>query len=192
MVYYVVTYSGPFGFIKPWSAVRDGLTYSQQFLSPSTLEGIEKKLFPELLGSKGIEKIVRYKLSYSDISVQQEKVQTRGWEKKTKEKCFVRGLSILNRGVLLYPVLKLAFKCEEDARRASTQHLCLCRNEDVLMPSAEIEQMEESDFNALKGFELRFGKEDETAFMVGYNRYDNLSPSYGSLEIDGNAVFDIQ
>ena len=30
--YYVVTYAGPFGFIKPWTAVRDELTYSQQFL----------------------------------------------------------------------------------------------------------------------------------------------------------------
>lgn len=44
-MYYVVKYTGPFGFIKPWTAVRDGLTYSQQFLSPSTLEGIEKNYF---------------------------------------------------------------------------------------------------------------------------------------------------
>jgi hypothetical protein len=29
---YVVKYSGPFGFIKPWTAVRDNETFSQQFL----------------------------------------------------------------------------------------------------------------------------------------------------------------
>ena len=44
---YVVKYIGKFGFIKPWTAVRDGKTYSQQFLTPSVIEGIEKKLFPE-------------------------------------------------------------------------------------------------------------------------------------------------
>lgn len=37
---YVVTYKGQFGFIKPWSAVRDGETFSQQFLTPSIIEGI--------------------------------------------------------------------------------------------------------------------------------------------------------
>ena len=46
---YVIKYVGPFGFIKPWTAVRDSETFSQQFLTPSILEGIEKKLFPELL-----------------------------------------------------------------------------------------------------------------------------------------------
>ena len=38
MKYYVVKFTGPFGFIKPWTAVRDasgGETYSQQFLTPS-------------------------------------------------------------------------------------------------------------------------------------------------------------
>ena len=42
---YIVTYKGKFGFIKPWTAVRDGETFSQQFLTPSIIEGIEKKLF---------------------------------------------------------------------------------------------------------------------------------------------------
>ena len=51
---YVIKYSGPFGFIKPWTAVRDIETFSQQFLTPSIIEGIEKKLFPELLDRSGI------------------------------------------------------------------------------------------------------------------------------------------
>ena len=69
---YIVTYRGPFGFIKPWTAVRDGETFSQQFLTPSIIEGIEKKLFPKLLTVPGIHKIVRHKLSYSAITQQQE------------------------------------------------------------------------------------------------------------------------
>lgn len=44
-MYHVVKYTGPFGFIKPWTAVRDSETYSQQFLTPSIIEGMEKKLF---------------------------------------------------------------------------------------------------------------------------------------------------
>ena len=53
---YVVTYKGAFAYIKPWTAVRDGETFSQQFLTPSIIEGIEKKLFPELLFVGGIQK----------------------------------------------------------------------------------------------------------------------------------------
>jgi hypothetical protein len=40
-MYFVIRYSGPFGFIKPWTAVRDGETFSQQFLTPSIIEGVE-------------------------------------------------------------------------------------------------------------------------------------------------------
>lgn len=40
---YVVEYSGTFGFIKPWSAVRDSETFSQQFLTPSIVDGMKMK-----------------------------------------------------------------------------------------------------------------------------------------------------
>ena len=76
---YIVTFKGPFGFIKPWTAVRDGETFSQQFLTPSIIEGIEKKLFPELLSSPGIHKIIRHKLSCQAMSSQQEVTQARAW-----------------------------------------------------------------------------------------------------------------
>jgi hypothetical protein len=49
MMLYIVKYTGQFGFIKPWTAVRDEETFSQQFLTPSMIAGIERKLFPELL-----------------------------------------------------------------------------------------------------------------------------------------------
>jgi hypothetical protein len=43
-MYYVVKYSGTFGFIKPWTAVRDSKTFSQQFLTPASLEGIQQDI----------------------------------------------------------------------------------------------------------------------------------------------------
>ena len=185
---YVVKYTGPFGFIKPWTAVRDGETYSQQFLTPSIVEGIEKKLFPEQLAKAGvIERILRHKLSYSAMSVQKEVTQAKGW-KKTK-KTMERERSILDRGVLLNPVLNLAFKNEEDANAASKQHICLCRNEDVLLPEG-VTTMSEAEFNDIPGFEMKFDVSDES-FHVGYNRFDNSKPMYGTLEIDGMSVLKI-
>lgn len=186
-MYYVIKYSGPFGFIKPWTAVRDGETYSQQFLTPSVVEGIEKKLFPELLTEKAIHKISRYRLSYSGISVQQEQTQTRGWEYKKSEKKMFRSFSILKRGVLLNPILYLAFPEKDDAEKASTQSICLCRNEDLLFPSSDIFSVTEDEFNQLEGFELRFGETDN-AFLVGFNRFDASKPMYGELSLGGSSV----
>lgn len=185
-MYYVVKYTGKFGFIKPWTAVRDGETFSQQFLTPSIIEGMEKKLFPELLESQGnVEKIKRHKLSYSSIDSQQEVTQPRGWE--IKKKAMVRGRSILKRGVMIDPVLFLAFDNKEDALIASKQHLCLCRNEDVVLPDVEIYEMSEDEFAEIKGFELRFG-ESEYSFLVGYNRFDKAKPMFGWIEYAGQSL----
>lgn len=186
IVYYVVKYTGPFGFIKPWTAVRDGETYSQQFLTPSIVEGIEKKLFPEMLHCNGeIRKILRHKLSYMSIDMQQEQTQTRGWKKKNM--LMIREKSVLSRGVMLNPVLYLAFGNRPDAETAARQHICLCRNEDVLIPSDAIIENSQSEFDEIDGFELRFGDSDES-FMVGFNRFDSAKPMYGWLEISGKPV----
>lgn len=198
-MYYVVKYSGIFGFIKPWSAVRDGLTYSQQFLTPSIIEGIEKKLFPKMLKKKGvIEHIVRHKLQYTEISEQNEVAQPRGLtkvQKVTKTKSvFTHGnyengkinFPPITRGVMIYPVLYLAFTSEEDARIASTQHLCLCRNEDVVLPEEQILEITEEDFDAINGFELKFG-ESSTSFPVGYCRYDGELKT-GWIEFNGKSL----
>lgn len=183
---YVVKYSGKFGFIKPWTAVRDGETFSQQFLTPSIIEGIEKKLFPELLSkSNCICKIQRHKLSYSAIDSQQEVTQTRGW--KITKKSMVRERSIIKRGVMLDPILYLAFNEKADAEIASKQHVCLCRNEDVMLPDAEFIEMSEEEFDNLDGFELRFG-ESEQSFLVGYNRFNNGLPMYGWIEYKGSKL----
>jgi len=87
-----------------------------------------------------VKTILRHKLTYTSISVQQEQTQTRGWEKKTQLKIMVRNQSILERGIMIDPFLSLAFESEEDAIKASKQHICLCRNEDVLLPDSEIKR----------------------------------------------------
>jgi hypothetical protein len=88
--------------------------------------------------------------------------------------------------VLLEPTLHLAFARRTDAELASVQHLCLCRNEDLVFPVEEIGGMTEAEFDSLRGFELRFGREWPGAFLVGYNRFCGGEPMYGALEIAGN------
>lgn len=187
---YVVKYVGPFGFIKPWTAVRDSETFSQQFLTPSILEGIEKKLFPELLDISGIKKIVRHRLSYDQVSQQQEVIQARGWNqtKKGQKYLFERPTSIIVRGVLLNPVIYLAFKDLKDAEQALMQHVCLVRNEDVMLPQ-QILTLSESEFDdeeTFAGFELVFEKNDKS-FPVGIDRKTG-NQMYGWLKIIGTPV----
>lgn len=180
--YYVVTYSGPFGYIKPWFAVRDSKTYSQQFLTPSIIEGIRQKL--------EVDAIVRHKLTYAGFSVQLEQTQPRGWELRPKQRQMVRPRSILNRGVLIHPRLVLAFVSGEDAEKAVCQHICLCRNEDVLLPEPEIRTMSREQFDALPGYELRFGDQGEPGmFPVGFDRFSERPVMrYGKIEVTGNPI----
>ena len=194
---YIVKYSGPFGFIKPWTAVRDSETYSQQFLTPSILAGIERKLFPELLEKEfGIYKVKRHRLSYSGISQQQEQIQPRGWNAKgtVNNRTYERPYAILVRGVLINPVLWLAFESYDDAQIAFCQHICLARNEDMLYPDEEILEVEENEFNTneeiFNGFELMM-EENDNSFMVGYNRFDDNKPMYGWLNTVGHPVKNI-
>lgn len=187
MTYFIVKFTGPFGFIKPWTAVRDSKTFSQQFLTASIVEGIEKKLFPETLLQKGIQKIIRHKLKYSSINVQQEVTQTRGWENKKQNSLMIRNRSILERGVMINPELQLAFLNIDDAKNAAIQHICLCRNEDILLPIERVNQMTDLEFNSMDGFELCFG-DMEDSFITGYNRFNNAQAMYGKLEVTGNPV----
>lgn len=191
---YIVKYTGPFGFIKPWTAVRDSETYSQQFLTPSIIAGIERKLFPELLNTDfGIYKIERHRLTYQQISQQQEQTQPRGWNAKgtAKNRTYERPYSILMRGVMVNPVLFLAFETLADAEKAAMQHICLARNEDMLYPQDEIIEVSEEEFDnndeLFYGFELMVEK-NEQSFLVGYNRLDENKPMYGWLKIVGNPV----
>ena len=102
----------------------------------------------------------------------------------------IRNLSILKRGIMLNPVLYLAFTNYFDAEIAKKQNICLCRNEDILLPDSTILELSDKEFGVLDGFELRFGK-SEQSFLVGYNRFDNNQPMYGWLEISGKPVLNI-
>ncbi len=187
-MYYVVKYTGPFGFIKPWTAVRDSETFSQQFLTPSIVEGIEKKLFPELLEQKVvIQKIIRHRINYCAIDVQQERTWSKGGFLAKKEKgLYKTNMGIINRGVMLEPNLYLVFHSEEDALQASRQTVCLCRNEDLLFPEW-IKEMDMSEFETINGFELLFTS-GENGFKVGYNRFSSASEMFGELNIIGNPI----
>lgn len=196
---YVVKYAGPFGFIKPWTAVRDSETYSQQFLTPSIVAGIERKIFPELLQQNNgnddghIKKIVGHRLRYKQISQQQEQIQPRGWNEKgnKKNKTYERPYAILVRGVLIEPILFIAFNTRKDAEVASQQHICLARNEDLLYPFDEIIETNQDEFNtnedSFSGFELVFEHTDQS-FLVGYNRLRKNEAMYGHLRVVGNPV----
>ena len=195
MNYHVVKYTGPFGFIKPWTAVRDSETFSQQFLTPSIVVGMERKLFPELLDQAfGIYKIKAHRLSYDRMDGQQEQIQPRGWNKK--KTLYYRDHAILIRSVLINPVLWLAFEEKEEAAKANEQHICLCRNEDILYPALENPEIfPAEDFNSdgelFNGFELVFEK-NEKSFLVGYNRFNDGSPMYGWLRVVGNPINTLQ
>lgn len=175
---YTVRFMGPFGFIKPWTAVRDELTYSQTFLTPSIIEGMRQKL--------EVSAILRHRLQHKGLDVQQERTQSAGWKMETKAKQMSRSLSIIKRGVMIFPDLVLAFSTEVDAEKAFLQHLCLCRNEDILLPTGEIEAMDEAAFDLLPGIELRFDLSDNRSpdsFLVGFNRFAEAQPMYGHLMI---------
>ncbi len=194
-MYYIVKYSGPFGFIKPWTAVRDSETYSQQFLTPSIVVGIERKLFPQLLKNDDgeIKKIVGHRLTYKQISQQQEQIQPRGWNERGSKnnKSYERPYAILIRGVMIEPILFLAFQELKDAKLAVRQHICLSRNEDILYPNEEILEVSKEEFNAneelFSGFELVFEK-SEQSFLVGYNRFKQSEKMFGYIKIVGNPI----
>jgi hypothetical protein len=181
---YVVKYSGTFGFIKPWTAVRDEKTFSQQFLTPSIIEGLRQKL--------GVSAILRHKLMHAGTSLQQERTQSRAFEEKRKGgiKQASRTLSIINRGIMLYPHLWLAFPTLEDAGLAAEQHICLSRNEDILLPSPEVSEVTAYEFDLMPGFELLFRKTSKS-ILVGHNRYEDNVPMYGEISITGNPILDL-
>lgn len=185
MTYHVVTYTGPFGYIKPWTAVRDSETYSQQFLTPSIVEGMRQKL--------GVSGIVRHRLTHRGFDAQQERTQSAGFDlkvvKSRGEATYVRPQSILTRDVMLEPRLHLAFESAADAEIAAREHLCLCRNEDLVYPTGAPQSMSEEEFGALDGYELLFG-DGPDAFLVGTNRYEDGAPMYGTLTVTGQPIQD--
>jgi hypothetical protein len=179
MDYHVVRFEGHFGFLKPWTAVRDSQTYSQQFLTPSVIEGMRQKL--------EVDAILRHRVSYAELVSQKEVVWSRDYKENRRTGVLQRGTGVLERAVMLYPVLHLAFTTAGDAEKAASQHLCLCRNEDLMYPVSAPTEMTVEEFDTINGFELVFG-DQEDAFLVGHNRFEDGAPMYGALRVFGTPV----
>jgi hypothetical protein len=154
----IIRYSGPYGFIKPFYAVRDELTISQQFVLPSVLRHLE------IMMGLPVNSIQRAKLSHQGIDIQQEVTQAASWEIKKKYKPRIR--SILKRGVMVEPVLHLLFGDNQIAEKAATCMLCLSRTEDLLYPD-EIADVSEDNFNLLPGKEFISKPEKEGGIFCG-------------------------
>ena len=151
-------------------------------------KGIEKKIFPELLQVTGIQKIIRHRLNYQGMDIQQERTWSKGGFKASKDKGkYKTNLAIIDRGVLLEPNLYLAFKSKIDAHKAMTEHICMCRNEDVMLPN-ELIELSENEFDAIDGFELLFDGDESSLFKVGHNRFNNANEMYGQLRVFGNPI----
>ena len=92
-------------------------------------------------------------------------------------------------------MLWLAFPSAAFAKEAARQHICLCRNEDMLLPSEEVVECPTEVFDTpwvegaehnFDGFELVFG-EGPGAFPVGFNRFSEPAAlMFGALRIVGN------
>jgi hypothetical protein len=78
----------------------------------------------------------------------------------------------------------LAFSEEIYAQKAVKDHICLCRNEDILLPNADILVMSDHQFDKIDGFELIFEKKADS-FQVGYNRFNRNEEMFGRLTITG-------
>lgn len=154
---YVVKYKGPFGFIKPFSAVRDETTLSQKFLTESSIEGIKRYL--ECEGN-----IIRNKIYYDGTSSQQECIESIGGTKKSG-----KSKSKYVRIVLLNPILYLGFEKKEDAERAFKNIVHLSRMEDIMIPFDK-EEMTNEEFDSLNGIES-FKSDSEQGHFVGFNKY---------------------
>ena len=181
---YLVKYAeSQFGFIKPFTSVRDEVTFSQTFLTTSILIGMEFATFDtdyKLTGRPN--RICRHKLSYKSFSLQQEVVscerQNIHFSTSKDGKINIKGTSTLERGVLLYPELNLCFESFEDAQIAFESTIKLTRNEDIMFP-VDIIKLTEEEFEQIPGIEF-FPKEE--GILVGYNRFDNFKPMYGEIK----------
>jgi hypothetical protein len=156
--YFIIKFTGPFGYIKPWAAVRDELTFSQLYLTGSILKGMSQKLF----GLGEMNKILRHRLSYSQLIETQERTLPKIIKTTTAG-------GILKRHIMLKPELYLAFATLEDATIAGSQHLCLCRNEDIVWPSTPI-VMSKDSFDTLPGFEYFPKEQAEAGIFHGWDR----------------------
>jgi len=182
-MYYIIEYKGKTGFIKPFTSMRDSETNSEKYLPTSTINGIEKKLFGDIKG-----RILRYRLNFDNIQSTQEATQS--IEKETFGKKNLKyskyNTGIITRYILINPSLYLLFDNYEYAKECLDQHICLSRNEDILLPNdniIEINNLEE--FDGFNGYEaISCDDIDEDSVYMGVNKYTNKE-QYSLLMIYG-------
>jgi hypothetical protein len=156
--------------------------------------GIERKLFPELILNENgkLNKILRYRLSFQDISFQQESTRSINYERKVsklnKKKYFSANTSTIKRGLLVNPILYLMFNSKEDSENVMIQHICLCRNEDIMLPTELIELNDESEFDdeeRFSGYEsFSCDENNNNSIFCGLNKYTK-NKQYVQLKMFG-------
>lgn len=160
-----------FGFISPWNSVRDDETYSQTYLTPSMLNGIEEELqLP--MGS-----IIRHKLIFDSASI--------GIMEQIKTPKYYKGgvnTSIHKRHYLINPEIILAFNTKEEAEYALQYTIYLGQLEFTIAPDVEfgVKVYSEEEFDNLSGVET-FSTNEEEGFFCGVNRFKDYTPMYINL-----------
>lgn len=175
---YVVKYTGEFGFIKPFTSMRDDFINSEKYLYPSTINGIEKKIFNDIQ-----DRIVRHRLDFDSLSEQKE--TTKSISPKTENGKTFYERNLISKIFLINPKLYLFFDNIEDAEIANKTVVFLSRNEDILFPNKNIININDNEIDNVDGFEgVKTTMEDEEGMFVGFNKYTNKR-QYIRLEIFG-------
>lgn len=171
---YAIKYEGVFGFIKPFTSMRDELINSEKYLYPSTINGIEKKLFNNIQN-----RIIGHRLNFDSLSLQNETTRSIGLVNNRHKN------GIVKRYVLINPKLFLFFYNFNDATMASKKSIFLSRNEDILYPNNKIYKLNENELENIDGFEgVETNENDPEGVFVGFNKYTQKR-QYIKLEIYG-------
>jgi len=178
-MYYVIKYTGDFGFIKPPTANRSGLIFSQNYLTPANIRGIEKFLFPEelYLLSDYEPRIIRHRVYFRQRIQTVETTHGRG---TGLYKGIYRGKATLQRHVLFNLIVHLAFSQEKYAQDAIKHHIHFGAKEHLLFPDKLILKMSPLEFKQIKGFEFITNNNHNNSILIGYDRYTQ-QPMTGQL-----------
>lgn len=178
---YIVKFFGDFGYIKPFTALRDVKTYSVKALPPSVVMGIETKLFDDVKN-----RILRHRLSFTSMIPTNE--QTTSIQAVKTKKGVKKNSSMHCRYVLLNPTLYFVVDNFDDAELMTEQTIRLSRNEDILFPDEkiiEISDINEFDTDTYSGYELiPCDSSHVNAVWYGYNRYTEKD-QYAYMKIVG-------
>ena len=166
-----------FGFIKPYTGVRDIETYSTTYLPTSLINGIEN--YMEI----PFNSIVRHKLIFSKYGQSKEMVKTSNGTIWYKNNIYERDVD--NKGFnfihykhcLINPEIIFAFTDKSLAEIAHSTTIYLGQTEYIIYPEGEIFEITEEEFNKLEGVET-FPSDKENGIFCGFNRFNNNQKQY--------------